>query len=96
MIFIIQCGTLTITELLELDPAESVTVNVIVYILPEPLPERSARNRTWFASITSQSGEVLPSPVPSTGSLLLIVMTGLRIASQLSLTLYLSVTGTIW
>ena len=41
-----ECGTLTITELLELDPAESVTVNVIVYILPEPLPERSARNRT--------------------------------------------------
>ena len=43
---IAQCGTLTITELLEPDPAESVTVNVIVYIRPDPLPERSARNRT--------------------------------------------------
>ena len=40
-----ECGTLTITELLELDPAESVTVSVIVYFRPEPLPARSARNR---------------------------------------------------
>jgi hypothetical protein len=40
-----ECGTLTVIELLELDPAESVTVTVIVYIRPEPLPARSARNR---------------------------------------------------
>jgi hypothetical protein len=54
--------------LVEVLPEASEHSTSIVYTRPSPLPERSARKSTVESPVTSQSGEVLPAPLPLTGS----------------------------
>ena len=77
-------------------PEASLHPTVIVYTRPLPLPARSALRFTVRFPVISQSGAVSPSPVPSTGSLLLtevILQTGA--ALQVSDAETATVTGTI-
>ena len=74
----------------------SVHSTVIVYSRPLPLPALSALKLTLRSPVISQSGAVLPSPVPLIGSLLstdLILHAGS--ASQLSIATAETVTGFI-
>src|ERR1051325_988066 len=64
-------ATCTSTVLVVVLPDESVQVTVMVEMQVTP-PLNSARSCTWWASTNCQSGEVSPSPPPSTGWLLVM------------------------
>jgi hypothetical protein len=59
------------------------------------VPDRSARSSAVDPLVIIQSGEVLPSPSPLTGSLLVIDEIAQVGVEQLSVALQLTVTGTI-
>lgn len=71
--FPLSWGTMIFTSAVLLLPESSVAVVETVYSRPSPLPDRSARSCneiipvSWSISGSVQSGDLFPSPVPSSG-----------------------------